>query len=149
MGLVEQEILGEQWGGMGPLAAQRPFSTSYPAVPESIARARHELSVFAVRAGATEEQAEAIRLAVSEAVTNAVVHAYPQRQGSITVTGSCTDSELWLLVGDTGCGLQPGRVSEGLGLGLALVAQVSDELSLHERSGQGIELQMSFRLDRS
>jgi anti-sigma regulatory factor (Ser/Thr protein kinase) len=105
---------------------------------------------FAAEAGAGEEQVEAIRLATSEAITNAVQHAYPGGAGEVQVTlwlaGEARE-ELWLLVGDSGCGLDAGEESEGLGLGLGLITRVTDGFSIVERAGGGIELQMRFALD--
>ena len=52
------------------------LSESYPAVPEAVPLARRSLTSVAAAAGAAGERLEEIRLAVSEALTNAVVHAY-------------------------------------------------------------------------
>ena len=57
---------------------------------------------FALAAGVGTEQLEAIRLATSEAVTNAVLHAYELGCGSFQVTASFMPGELWLMVNDFG-----------------------------------------------
>jgi Histidine kinase-like ATPase domain len=62
-------------------SAVASVSESYRAEPGSIPRARMALTRFAAEAGATEEQQEQVRLVVSEAVTNAVQHAYDGRPG--------------------------------------------------------------------
>lgn len=102
---------------------------------------------FALAAGATGPSLEAIRLAVSEAVTNAVLHAYSEPGGTINVSASYLPDEFWLLVSDDGEGLRAGRDSRGLGLGLAVIAQLADELQIVSRASGGTQLQMRFKLD--
>jgi serine/threonine-protein kinase RsbW len=126
------------------------FSESYPAVPEAVSEARTALTEFALQAGADQEKLDAIRLATSEAVTNAIVHAYEnQKRGSVQVSASYVENELWLLVADAGGGLRPRTDSPGLGLGLALIAQLADELQVLSRGSGGTELRLRFRLPQS
>ncbi|HTX29994.1 MAG TPA: ATP-binding protein [Solirubrobacteraceae bacterium] len=123
------------------------FSESYAAVPEAVAEARDALTGFARDAGADSDRLEAVRLAASEAVTNAVMHAYDSGQkGTVQVSASYVESELWLLVGDTGKGLRPRSNSPGLGLGLALIAQLADEFHIISRGSGGTELRLRFKL---
>ena len=119
---------------------------TYPAEPDSVARARRALSDFAAGAGADARQVEAVRLASSEALTNAVVHAYRGEPGEVHVTAAVVGGELWILIGDDGCGLEPRADRPGLGLGLGLIAQLSDELAVVPRAGGGTEVRMRFAL---
>ncbi len=123
------------------------FAESYPAVPEAVGEARKRLTAFARNAGADEQQLEAVRLATSEAVTNAVLHAYRDRDpGTVHVSASYVEDELWVLVADTGSGMQVQGDSPGLGLGLALIAQLSDEFQILSRGSGGTELRLRFNL---
>ena len=122
------------------------FSYSYPAVPDAVASARNSLTDFAVAVGAKGERLEAIRLAASEAVTNAVLHAYKGSGGAIQLSASYVHGEFWLLIADDGSGLRPRGPHSGLGLGLALIAQLADEFQILSRSTGGTELRMQFRL---
>ncbi len=123
------------------------FTDSFPAVPDAVAQARNALSDFAREAGADEAQLEAVRLAASEAVTNAVMHAYDKGQkGTVQVSASYIEDELWLLVADGGNGLRPRANSPGLGLGLALIAQLADEFQILSRGSGGTELRLRFKL---
>lgn len=122
------------------------YTEEFSATAEAVPRARAGVADFALAAGATGSSLEAIRLAASEAITNAVVHAYSEPGGTINVSASCLPNELWLLVSDDGDGLRPGRDSRGLGLGLAVIAQVSDEFQIVSRSSGGTQLQMRFKL---
>jgi anti-sigma regulatory factor (Ser/Thr protein kinase) len=97
-------------------------------------------------AGADEEALETIRLAASEALTNAVRHAYPDREGDVHVTAAVTGEELWLLVADDGSGMRPGSDNPGLGVGLALIASAADYFSVVKRARGGTEVQMRFEI---
>ena len=88
---------------------------------------------------------EAVRLAVSEAATNAVVHAYRDAAGDLAVRASATDAELLVVVSDTGIGLGPRPDSPGLGLGMPLIASVTSRFRIV--SGEaGTEVHMTFPL---
>lgn len=126
------------------------FSESYPAVPDAVQQARRALTEFARDAGADEEQLHSIRLAASEAVTNAVMHAYQDgERGWVQVNASFVENELWVLIADAGTGLRPRANSPGLGLGLALIAQLADEFQILSRGSGGTELRLRFKLSRS
>ena len=122
------------------------LTITYPAEPDSVARARYALSEFAAVAGADRKQIDDIRLATSEAVTNAVLHAYRGDPGSVHVTAAVVAGELWILICDDGRGLEARSERPGLGLGLALISQASDELAIVPRAGGGIEVRMRFVL---
>lgn len=146
MSLMQSNRLGP--GSAEPIVRTgRGVHESYPAIAGSIPQARNAITRFAAACGASEEQLHAIRLATSEALTNVVQYAYPARSGSIHVTGRIAGSELWVLIADSGCGIHAGRDSEGLGLGLALIAQMTDGFSVVERSAGGTELRLRFVLD--
>ena len=135
------------------MACGETFCETYPAVPESVPVARAALTAFASQAGAMGERLDAIRLAASEAVTNAVMHAYEKAGsdtgagcGAIQVSASYVQSEVWLLIADSGSGLRARGDSPGLGLGLALIAQLADDLQILSRGTGGTELRMRFEL---
>jgi anti-sigma regulatory factor (Ser/Thr protein kinase) len=125
------------------------YAEAYPATAESVRRARADLTEFVEHAGVGADRLEAIRLAASEAVTNAVLHAYHEEgsSGQVQVSASCIDRELWLLIDDTGSGFRAHSKRPGLGLGLALIAQLADDFQIHSRGTGGTELQMRFALD--
>lgn len=129
------------------LVAGDSFSASYPAAAASVPAARAEVSEFAERAGAGPDELDTIRLAVSEAMANAVLHAYEQSPGTISVSATYLPGELWLFVADAGSGFRVRRNSRGLGLGLALIARLVDDFEILSRGAGGTELRMLFRLD--
>jgi stage II sporulation protein AB (anti-sigma F factor) len=123
------------------------ISRTYPALPESIPLARAAVAAFAAEAGATEEQREGVRLVVSEAVTNAVLHAYPDTPGDVHVTAVVVCDELWILIADDGRGLSVRGESPGLGLGLVWMAEFSDGMTLMTRSSGGVEVRLRYALE--
>ncbi len=125
------------------------LTETYPAEAASIPVARRRLADFASSSGAARELVESVRLASSEALTNAALHAYRGQSGNIYVTAAVVSDELWILIGDDGCGLEPRADRPGLGLGLGLIAQVSDDLAIVTRAGGGIEVRMSFALNQA
>jgi anti-sigma regulatory factor (Ser/Thr protein kinase) len=115
------------------------------AVPASCAHARREIS--AVLEGFALDVA-AIELAVSEAVTNVVVHAYRDRAdggepGSVGVRLTADEEGVWVAVLDEGIGMVPRDDSPGLGLGLRIIATLSDQL-LVVQGDTGTRLHMRF-----
>ena len=125
------------------------LNESYPAVPEAVPAVRRALTAVAAGAGAGGERREEIRLAVSEAVTNAVIHAYRDGEaGRFHVTAAVVGDELWVLIGDDGRGLHAGNDSGGLGIGLSLISRLSDDFSIVTRASGGTEVQMRFDLNR-
>ncbi len=108
---------------------------------ESIARARHAVADFAAQHGADRD---GVALAVSEAVSNAVVHAFRgQEHGSIDLRAFPDTGHLVVSVSDDGVGVMPNPESPGLGLGLALIGSLSERLELR-RERRGTTLVMRF-----
>ena len=122
------------------------FERSYPAVPASAGAARAAVARFARRQRLAEATVEAATLAVSEAVTNVVVHAYADgtQGGDFRLTAALAGREFWVIVADSGSGLQPHRDSPGLGLGLAIIARVADGVDLVTSASGGLEIRMRF-----
>jgi serine/threonine-protein kinase RsbW/stage II sporulation protein AB (anti-sigma F factor) len=125
-----------------------PLSSVWPAVAATVAEARNAVSAFAEAAGATADALAAVSLAVSEAVTNAVLHAYLDRDtpGTVEVRAHSEDEKVVVVVADEGRGMLPRTDSPGLGLGLPLIAQMTQSLEVHDRDGGGTEIRMAFAL---
>ena len=128
------------------LAFVPSLSESFPALPGSLTRVRQAVAALASEAGASPERVGDIRLAVSEALTNVILHAYRDGRGDVHLAAAVIDRELWVLIADDGGGLRSRSDRSGLGLGLTLIAQMTDELTIAKRSNGGTELRMRFGL---
>jgi serine/threonine-protein kinase RsbW len=119
---------------------------SLPAVPSAVGRLRRSAVAFAAAMGASDEIAAAVALAVSETVTNAVIHAYAGKEpGPVSVRCRADDDRLVVEVLDEGVGIAARSDSPGIGQGLAMVGAVSRSLEIAPRSeGPGTVVTMSF-----
>jgi stage II sporulation protein AB (anti-sigma F factor) len=81
---------------------------------------------------------------VSEALTNAVLHAYGGESGMVHVNAARTGGELTVLIADDGRGMQRVSPRPGLGMGLALIATVTDYFAMSKRHEGGTEIRMRF-----
>ena len=104
---------------------------------------RREMAGIAEDCGMNAEGIADVRLAVTEAATNAVIHAYADAEGELKVTAAIQDGELAIVIGDTGPGLVEGRDSPGLGAGLSVIATVAERLKIVSHPG-GTEIHMAF-----
>src|SRR3954447_16874934 len=91
-----------------------------------------------------------IALAVTEAATNAVLHAYRDREvpGGVMVEAERDGDHVCIYVRDEGSGLAPRVDSPGLGLGLGLIAQVADSADVRAPEAGGTEVVMRFSVER-
>lgn len=122
------------------------MSWTLPAVPSSVSELRRNAEAFATAAGAGGEMAFAVALAVSETVTNAVVHAYVGREpGPVTVRCRAEGERVIVEVSDEGAGIAARPDSPGVGHGLATVGAVAQMLDVATRPDvPGTVMTMSF-----
>jgi stage II sporulation protein AB (anti-sigma F factor) len=66
----------------------------YKSTPDAVATARNGVAHYAEAAGATPQLVESVKLAVSEAVTNSVIHGYPDAPGEIAVSATIAGEEV-------------------------------------------------------
>jgi anti-sigma regulatory factor (Ser/Thr protein kinase) len=87
-----------------------------------------------------------IALAVSEACTNVVMHAYREalEPGPLTVEIYRERGELVIVVSDTGAGIIARADSPGLGMGLALIAGLTQRMEVATNGSAGARLTMAF-----
>jgi anti-sigma regulatory factor (Ser/Thr protein kinase) len=114
--------------------------------PETVTFLRQTVADFLVASGIAESLATDVRLAVSEAVTNAVVHGFRGRltPGTVSVSVTVDDGQIEVVVRDDGSGMAPRDDSPGLGLGLPLIRRVADGFDHREPPDGGTELWMRF-----
>jgi serine/threonine-protein kinase RsbW len=138
----------------GVLAPERRVETDapdlelkLPARPENVAVARHAIGGFADVVDVPDQTLADVKLAVTEACTNVVVHAYPNGEGPMGLRASVVADILRVVVVDEGRGILPRADSPGLGLGLPLIATLAESLELGTGKNAETEVRMTFRLD--
>ncbi len=120
--------------------------------------ARMCVAAFASQLDPTIEEISDIKSAVSEAVTNCIVHAYPDRIGDISIQLRIVGGDsLYIKIKDVGVGIEDVKKameplyttspeSERAGLGFAVMESFMDKLSVRSRSGKGTTVTMVKRL---
>ena len=119
--------------------------------------ARSALSAFAAQADPTLDELADVKTAVSEAVTNCIVHAYANTIGPITLSAALyEDGTLRVAVADKGCGIpdvskamEPLFTTGGAeraGLGFAVMESFMDSVKVRSAPGKGTRVTLSKRL---
>ncbi len=136
---------------------QVKFTFLSRSVNEGFARAA--LSAFLAQADPTVPQLADIKTAVSEAVTNCIVHAYPDAVGLVTLTAALYENGLVrITVTDRGIGIpdvdkamEPlyttGNPDERAGLGFAVMQSFMDKVKVSSTPGRGTRVTMAKRLE--
>src|SRR6058998_1704260 len=141
------ETAGETREGM------RSVRLRVPARAEHIALARLALSGLADIVALPEELLADLKLALTEAVSNSVRHAYADEGGFVSIAYELSRGALAIEVVDDGEGFDPERppllegeeLTEG-GLGIAIIRTIADEFELHSQPGvRGSRLRFAKR----
>jgi anti-sigma regulatory factor (Ser/Thr protein kinase) len=130
-----------------PLApSPLPLLSQVPAHAAEVAGLRTAVVTFAETCGINESARADVALAVGEACTNVVMHAYvgADAPGSLIVEASQLDGALVVAVRDEGRGMLPRADSPGLGLGLSIIARLSHRLEIGMNGTSGTEVRMTF-----
>jgi serine/threonine-protein kinase RsbW len=103
-----------------------------PAEPESVAVARHAVLELAARQDFSDATLSAVGLAVSEAASNVVLHAYHDQAGAgpLLVNAEVDKDDLCVRVCDEGPGVRPRLDSPGLGLGMPLIVALASHMEV-------------------
>jgi serine/threonine-protein kinase RsbW/stage II sporulation protein AB (anti-sigma F factor) len=130
------------------LMADPVLEATFPGTPPGVGELRRAAAEIARRAGMPEPDIDAVRLAASEAASNAVIHAYRDHRGELRLRARLEDGELLLVIADEGTGLEPRADSPGLGLGLPIMAHVSERFEIVS-GPDGTEIHLAFRCERT
>jgi serine/threonine-protein kinase RsbW len=120
-----------------------------PARPENVAVVRQALAGLADALRVDPALAADMKIAITEACTNAVLHAYDEEGGPLEVLFRSDPKRLTVSVRDRGPGFKPLPAADDenpLGFGLALIASLADAFAI-QGSPHGTEVQMSFDLN--
>jgi anti-sigma regulatory factor (Ser/Thr protein kinase) len=121
-----------------------------PARPEGVGVVRQALAGLADAMALDGAILADAKMAVTEACTNVVVHAYGETDGSLEVEMVADDESVTVIVRDHGTGIRPRatRSESALGLGLPLIAALSDAFEVRGSPGNGTEVRMTFQFER-
>ena len=139
------------------LKASNELLLEFPSRSSNESFARTAVSCFAAQMDPTLGELEDIKTAVSEAVTNAIVHGYPESIGKVSVkVRICPDNVLELTVKDHGRGIsdvdkarQPMFTTGGeerSGMGFTIMESFMDKLTVRSVPGRGTTVSMRKKL---
>ena len=129
-----------------------------PAMSRNEALARSCVGAFAAQADPTVEEMSDLRSAVSEAVTNCIVHGYKDTGGDIVITLKLTEGGcIYIKISDKGCGIEDVEQAmlplyttapegERAGLGFAVMEAFTDDLRVRSKVGKGTTVTMKKQL---
>ncbi|MFW5981563.1 MAG: anti-sigma F factor [bacterium] len=117
----------------------------------NVGLARLSVATFASELDFTLNELEEIKVAISEAVTNCIIHAYPLEEGLIEIDLRLENDSLIILISDQGVGIkdidlvrQPSYSTkeEHMGLGLAFIDSFMDKFEIESNPEKGTSLKM-------
>lgn len=130
----------------------------FKSLPENEAFARTCVAAFCLQLNPTLDEIGDIKTAVSEAVTNCVVHAYPNRIGDIVMQMGIIDNAIHIIIKDSGVGItnieqamspfyttKPDE--ERSGMGFTVMDSFMDSLIVKHNGNKGIVVEMSKRIE--
>ena len=139
--------------------ADNDMTLTFPSRSANEAFARAAVACFAAQLDPNLEELNDIKTAVSEAVTNCIVHAYPDRVGPITMTVSVYPGRVVrIVIADKGVGIpdipramEPlfttGNPEERSGLGFAVMQSFMDKVSVRSAPGRGTRVILTKHLE--
>ena len=121
--------------------------------------ARIAVAAFASQLDPTIEEIADIKTAVSEAVTNSIIHAYPNKEGIIKVHSKLYENEIEIEISDTGEGIEniaearePLYTTKGnlerSGMGFTIMESFMDNLTVESIVGLGTKITMKKRIGK-
>lgn len=121
--------------------------------------ARTVAAIFTAQLNPTMEELNDVKTAVSEAITNCIIHGYPKKKGKITMTLRLKEQELEVMIEDQGIGIpdiekamEPMYTSrpemERSGMGFAFMEAFMDELKVESTPGAGTKVTMYKRFSK-
>lgn len=137
------------------MASKNQIKMSFPSSSENVGIARVTAAAFASQLDLTLNDIEEIKVAVSEAITNAVIHGYGDKEGEIEFTLSLDGDRLEFVVTDYGKGIadveqarQPSFSTdpERMGLGFVFMESFMDELIVESAVDKGTTVRMVKRV---
>ncbi|MGI6093172.1 MAG: anti-sigma F factor [Veillonellaceae bacterium] len=133
------------------MAIKNTFRMTFGSLSENVGIARVTAAVFAAQLDFTINEIEEIKVAVSEAVSNSVIHGYGNESGQVELVMNLYEDNVEYIIKDCGRGIadinqarQPSFSSdpERMGLGFVFMESFMDELAIETQVGQGTTVRM-------
>lgn len=131
---------------------------TFDAISENEAFSRIAVAAFMVPADPAMDDVSEIKTAVSEAVTNSIVHGYKGEKGKITMICCLSDNEVSIEIADKGCGIADTQLArtpmytsashaERTGMGFTIMEAFMDSVDVISKPGEGTVVKMKRRLN--
>ncbi|HAV21428.1 MAG: anti-sigma F factor [Bacillota bacterium] len=134
------------------MVTENYMTIEFPAIPENVEFARTVVACFASQISSfTLEEIDDIKLVVSEAVSNTVLHSYDTPGGIIRLTAARNGDTLYVTVEDFGKGIteiekakEPAFTTDPdrMGMGFTIMEALSDELHVTSVPGKGVKVEI-------
>lgn len=128
----------------------------FKSLPENVALARVLISSLVAQVDTTLNDLEEIKVAVSEAVSNCIIHGYKeQNNGIITIEAAIRQGVLKIIIEDKGIGIEDIEQAmtpaystnpERMGLGFVFMKSFMDEVQVESEVGQGTKVVLEKKL---
>ncbi len=140
------------------MKTENSIKFSFPGISMNEQTSRAIVSAFLIQADPTIEELADIRTAVSEAVTNSIVHGYRNIEGDVELCIKLlADREIYIRVKDKGCGIEDVEKAmeplfttaaneERAGLGFAVMQSFMDNVHVRSKTGSGTTVIMRKKL---
>ena len=124
--------------------------------PRNESFARVVVASFMTRTNPTLEEVADVKTAVSEAVTNSIIHGYGQEEGTIEIRAYIEERKLYIEISDYGCGIEDvEKAMEPMfttgkdgrsGMGFSFMEAFMDELTVESEPGKGTTVKMAKKI---
>ena len=137
--------------------SQNEMKLIFPSLSENERLARVAIGGFVSHKNPRMDELNDLKTAVSEAVTNCIVHAYRDTVGLIEMTARLTGDEVYIKIRDKGCGIEDVKKAmeplyttlpdeERSGLGFSVMESFTDSVTVKSRPGSGTTVVMVKKL---
>ena len=134
---------------------------TFPSLSQNESLSRSFMSVFLMQANPTVEEISDVKCAVSEAVTNSIVHGYRGGEGVIKLRVKLTDDMTLIIdISDKGCGIEDvdraqtplfttNSDGERSGMGFTVMKTFTDKMTVWSKPGRGTRVRLYKKIGRT
>lgn len=142
------------------MSVDNKICITFPSSSKNESLARNLISCFCLELNPSVSELSDIKTAVSEAVTNCIVHGFPDRVGEITIKSEIIDDKIHINIIDDGVGID--NMKEALepfftskpeedrsGMGFTIMKSFMDEVVVKSEKGKGTEVYMIKKINKN